>query len=47
MVLTPDGATVLTAGRTSDQLTPAAVGGAVAEALIRDGARELIDSIDH
>nr|WP_308129799.1 hydroxymethylbilane synthase [Kitasatospora aureofaciens] len=45
MVFTPDGARVLTASRTSDQLTPQALGEAVAEALIRDGARELIDAI--
>ncbi|MEU4115831.1 hydroxymethylbilane synthase [Kitasatospora sp. NPDC028055] len=47
MVFSPDGATVITASRTSDRLTPPALGEAVAEELIQGGARELIDAIAH
>ncbi|MBV6696993.1 hypothetical protein [Kitasatospora aureofaciens] len=47
MVFTPGDATTLTASRTSDRLTPQAIGEAVAEALIRAGAREMIDAIAH
>ncbi len=45
MVFTPDGATLLTASHTSDRLAPQAIGKAVAETLIRDGAHDLIDAI--
>lgn len=45
MVFTPDGTRLLTASRASDQLTPPAIGKAVAETLVRDGARDLIDAI--
>ncbi|MGF1426519.1 hydroxymethylbilane synthase [Kitasatospora sp. LaBMicrA B282] len=47
MVFSPDGATVLEAAQSAGQLDPEALGKAVAAALIRDGARNLIDSIAH
>ncbi|MFD4395385.1 hydroxymethylbilane synthase [Kitasatospora sp. NPDC058478] len=47
MVFSPDGATVLEARQSAGQLSPEALGVGVAATLIRDGARELIDSIDH
>ena len=47
MVFSPDGATVLEVRQSAGQLSPEALGMGVAATLIRDGARELIDSIDH
>ncbi|MFF7635619.1 hydroxymethylbilane synthase [Kitasatospora sp. NPDC008050] len=47
MVFSPDGATVLEAAQSAGQLDPEALGKAVAATLIRDGARDLIDSIAH
>ncbi|MFE2943772.1 hydroxymethylbilane synthase [Streptomyces sp. NPDC059255] len=46
-VFTPDGKTVLNAHEWAGRLDPAALGASVAVALLRQGARELIDSIDH
>ncbi|MGW2541246.1 hydroxymethylbilane synthase [Kitasatospora sp. NPDC001574] len=50
MVFTPDGATVLDAAQATDTITPItpqALGQAVADQLIRRGARDLIDAITH
>ncbi|MFB9388632.1 hydroxymethylbilane synthase [Streptomyces coeruleoprunus] len=46
-VFTPDGKTVLNAHEWAGRLDPATLGTAVAVALLRQGARELIDAIDH
>ncbi|MCX4746166.1 hydroxymethylbilane synthase [Kitasatospora sp. NBC_01287] len=45
MVFSPDGVTVLEARQSAGRLSPEALGKAVGAALIRDGARDLIDSI--
>ncbi|GHJ39380.1 hydroxymethylbilane synthase [Streptomyces sp. TS71-3] len=46
-VFSPDGKTVLPAHEWAGRLDPATLGTSVAVALLRQGARELIDSIDH
>ncbi|MEU3751503.1 hydroxymethylbilane synthase [Streptomyces olivoreticuli] len=46
-VFTPDGKTVLNAHEWAGPLDPATLGTSVAVALLRQGARELIDSIAH
>ncbi|MER6089635.1 hydroxymethylbilane synthase [Streptomyces bluensis] len=46
-VFTPDGKTVLNAHEWAGRLDPATLGTAVAVTLLRQGARELIDSIPH
>ncbi|WP_432189746.1 hydroxymethylbilane synthase [Streptomyces sp. Tue6028] len=46
-VFTPDGKTVLNAHEWAGPLDPATLGTAVAVALLRQGARDLIDSIAH
>ncbi|MCX4967435.1 hydroxymethylbilane synthase [Streptomyces sp. NBC_00654] len=46
-VFTPDGKTVLNAHEWAGQLDPATLGTSVAVALLRQGARDLIDSIAH
>ncbi|MFJ1598850.1 hydroxymethylbilane synthase [Streptomyces sp. NPDC088261] len=46
-VFTPDGKTVLNAHEWAGRLDPATLGTSVAVALLRQGARELIDSIAH
>ncbi|MER6125194.1 hydroxymethylbilane synthase [Streptomyces sp. NPDC001795] len=46
-VFTPDGKTVLNAHEWAGRLDPATLGTSVAVALLRQGARELIDSIPH
>ncbi|MBC3984091.1 hydroxymethylbilane synthase [Streptomyces buecherae] len=46
-VFTPDGKTVLDAHEWAGPLDPATLGTSVAVALLRQGARELIDSIPH
>ncbi len=46
-VFTPDGKTVLNAHEWAGPLDPATLGTSVAVALLRQGARELIDSIPH
>jgi len=46
-VFTPDGKTVLNAHEWAGPLDPATLGTSVAVALLRQGARELIDSISH
>ncbi|AEW98585.1 hydroxymethylbilane synthase [Streptantibioticus cattleyicolor] len=46
-VFTPDGKTVLNAHEWAGRLDPATLGTAVAVALLRQGARELIDGIPH
>ncbi|QKW53638.1 hydroxymethylbilane synthase [Streptomyces buecherae] len=46
-VFTPDGKTVLNAHEWAGQLDPATLGTSVAVALLRQGARELIDNIAH
>ncbi|WP_282695626.1 hydroxymethylbilane synthase [Streptomyces sp. CC208A] len=46
-VFSPDGKTVLNAHEWAGRLDPAALGTSVAVALLRQGAREVIDSIPH
>lgn len=46
-VFTPDGKTVLNAHEWAGPLDPATLGTSVAVALLRQGARELIDGIEH
>ncbi|MFF7360443.1 hydroxymethylbilane synthase [Streptomyces sp. NPDC008125] len=46
-VFTPDGKTVLNAHEWAGPLDPATLGTSVAVTLLRQGARELIDSIEH
>ncbi|MFD3996115.1 hydroxymethylbilane synthase [Streptomyces sp. NPDC058583] len=46
-VFTPDGKTVLNAHEWAGRLDPSTLGTSVAVALLRQGARELIDSIPH
>lgn len=46
-VFTPDGKTVLNAHEWAGRLDPATLGTSVAVALLRQGARDLIDSIPH
>ncbi|WP_406065791.1 hydroxymethylbilane synthase [Streptomyces sp. NBC_01077] len=46
-VFTPDGKTVLNAHEWAGRLDPSTLGTSVAVALLREGARELIDSIPH
>lgn len=46
-VFTPDGKTVLNAHEWAGPLDPATLGTSVAVTLLRQGARELIDAIDH
>ena len=46
-VFTPDGKTVLNAHEWAGPLDPATLGTSVAVALLRQGARELIDGIPH
>ncbi|GHH83598.1 porphobilinogen deaminase 2 [Streptomyces sulfonofaciens] len=46
-VFSPDGKTVLPAHEWAGRLDPATLGTSVAVALLRQGARDLIDSIDH
>jgi hydroxymethylbilane synthase len=46
-VFTPDGKTVLNAHEWAGRLDPATLGTSVAVTLLRQGARELIDSIPH
>lgn len=46
-VFTPDGKTVLDAHEWAGPLDPATLGTSVAVALLRQGARELIDTIPH
>lgn len=46
-VFTPDGKTVLNAHEWAGPLDPATLGTSVAVALLRQGARELIDGIAH
>ncbi|MGW8955619.1 hydroxymethylbilane synthase [Streptomyces sp. NPDC055709] len=46
-VFTPDGKTVLNAHEWAGRLDPATLGTSVAVALLRQGARDLIDSISH
>jgi hydroxymethylbilane synthase len=46
-VFTPDGKTRLNAHEWAGRLDPATLGTSVAVALLRQGARDLIDSIDH
>ncbi|KEF10441.1 hypothetical protein DF18_36690 [Streptomyces rimosus] len=46
-VFTPDGKTVLNAHEWAGPLDPATLGTSVAVALLRQGARDLIDSIAH
>jgi hydroxymethylbilane synthase len=46
-VFTPDGKTVLNAHEWAGRLDPATLGTSVAVALLRQGARDLIDSIAH
>ncbi|MFJ9588281.1 hydroxymethylbilane synthase [Streptomyces acidicola] len=46
-VFTPDGKTILNAHEWAGRLDPATLGTAVAVTLLRQGARELIDSIPH
>lgn len=46
-VFTPDGKTVLNAHEWAGPLTPETLGTSVAVALLRQGARELIDGIAH
>jgi hydroxymethylbilane synthase len=46
-VFTPDGKTVINAHEWAGPLDPATLGTAVAVALLRQGARDLIDSIAH
>jgi hydroxymethylbilane synthase len=46
-VFTPDGKTRLNAHEWAGPLDPATLGTSVAVALLRQGARELIDSISH
>lgn len=46
-VFTPDGKTVLNAHEWAGRLDPATLGTSVAVALLRQGARDLIDGIAH
>lgn len=46
-VFTPDGKTVLNAHEWAGPLDPATLGTSVAVSLLRQGARELIDTIAH
>jgi hydroxymethylbilane synthase len=46
-VFTPDGKTRLNAHEWAGPLDPATLGTSVAVTLLRQGARELIDSIEH